>query len=83
MTKKVPLGTKHTWYFWNRSLDRAQLMRVLLSTEVAPKWALRIFLREEVLLASAFTTQTKMKHTTKREQTPINIKIKIAEIAYF
>ena len=53
-----------TLYFWNNSLDNGALILGLRSTEVAPKWAFLIFLRDDVLLLSNFTAN---KKTTKKQ----------------
>lgn len=45
-----------TLYFLNNSFDNGELIRTLLSTEVAPKCAFLIFLREDVLFGLSFPT---------------------------
>jgi len=52
-----PAAAVRTLCRCHRSSDRAQLMRARRSTEVAPKCALRIFRRDEVLSGLSFTVE--------------------------
>lgn len=76
-------GEDRTWYLWNKSLAKGELIRTLRSTEEAPKWAFLIFLLDDVLFTFSLATVVSVTHLirSKTSEQALMIECKVILLA--